>query len=254
MCFHIFLLCLFKNKIEYNFEPVKNLVVLTGAGISAESGIKTFRDAGGLWEGHSIEEVASPEGFEKNPELVLEFYNARRKQLAEVEPNFAHTALKELEQHFKVNIITQNVDDLHERAGSSHVLHLHGELIKVQSTGNPAFIETIGYNELKLGNVCPLGFQLRPHIVWFGEAVPEMEKAIEITQRADVFLIIGTSLEVYPAASLLDFVPYPKPVFIIDPYRHKSTSHSMVEVIQDTATQGIVVFAKHFNIDLEKTD
>ncbi|RZJ99131.1 MAG: NAD-dependent deacylase, partial [Flavobacterium sp.] len=194
----------------------KKLVVLSGAGISAESGIQTFRDSNGLWEGHDIMEVASPEGFRKNPDLVLDFYNKRRRQLLTVNPNEAHSILAELENHFDVQIITQNVDDLHERAGSSNVLHLHGELLKVRSTRNPEYILD-WKTDLTLNDKDKNGFSLRPHIVWFGEEVPALETAIEITQRADIFLVIGTSLQVYPAAGLIDFVPKNSKIYYIDP-------------------------------------
>jgi NAD-dependent deacetylase len=194
----------------------KKLVVLTGAGISAESGLKTFRDSDGLWEGHNVMEVASPEGWQKNPELVLDFYNKRRQQLKEVKPNLGHRELAQLQIHFDVHIITQNVDDLHERAGSKKVLHLHGELLKVRSTKNPKFIlEWEG--DLNLGDMDSYKNQLRPHIVWFGEAVPAFEEAIAITETADYFAVIGTSLQVYPAAGLTDFVPIHTPIFYIDP-------------------------------------
>lgn len=194
----------------------KKLVVLSGAGISAESGIKTFRDSNGLWENHRVEDVASPEGFAKNPQLVLDFYNARRKQLNEVEPNEAHKILAELEKDFDVQIITQNVDDLHERAGSTKVLHLHGELKKarpVNSDGNVIPWE----NDLNVGDLNFEGIQLRPHIVWFGEMVPEMENAAEIASTADIFLVIGTSMQVYPAAGLIHYIPDHCEVFLIDP-------------------------------------
>lgn len=194
----------------------KKLVVLSGAGISAESGIKTFRDSNGLWENHRVEDVASPEGFAKNPQLVLDFYNARRKQLNEVEPNEAHKILAELENVFDVHIITQNVDDLHERAGSTKVLHLHGELKKarpVNSDGNVIPWE----NDLNVGDLNFEGIQLRPHIVWFGEMVPEMENAAEIASTADIFLVIGTSMQVYPAAGLIHYIPDHCEVFLIDP-------------------------------------
>lgn len=194
----------------------KKLVVLSGAGISAESGIKTFRDSNGLWENHRVEDVASPEGFAKNPQLVLDFYNARRKQLNEVEPNEAHKILAELEKNFDVQIITQNVDDLHERAGSTKVLHLHGELKKarpVNSDGNVIPWE----NDLNVGDLNFEGIQLRPHIVWFGEMVPEMENAAEIASTADIFLVIGTSMQVYPAAGLIHYIPDHCEVFLIDP-------------------------------------
>lgn len=217
----------------------KKLVVLTGAGISAESGIKTFRDAGGLWEGHRIEDVASPEGWINNAQLVIDFYNKRRKQLAEVKPNSAHLLLKSLEKYFDVVIITQNVDDLHERAGSERIVHLHGKLTEVRSTGNEFDIYDIGYDEIKLGDKCKNGHQLRPNIVWFGEAVPMMEEAATIAQNADIFVVVGTSLEVYPAASLIHYVPSQKPIFIIDPNRHKSMGNNAIKIIEKTATEGM---------------
>jgi len=194
----------------------KKLVVLTGAGISAESGIKTFRDGDGLWEGHDVMDVASPEGWHRNPELVLDFYNQRRRQLKEVKPNSGHRELAQLQIHYDVHIITQNVDDLHERAGSKKVLHLHGELLKVRSTKNPKFIlEWEG--DLNLGDTDSFNNQLRPHIVWFGESVPAFDEALTITESADYFAVIGTSLQVYPAAGLIAFVPPHVPVFYIDP-------------------------------------
>ncbi len=202
----------------------KKIVVLTGAGISAESGIKTFRGAGGLWEGHDIMEVASPDGWRRNPELVLEFYNIRRKQLAEVQPNLAHTSLVRLEEKYIVKIITQNVDDLHERAGSKNVLHLHGELKKVRSQVDPSIIVDIGYGELKLGDLCPRDSQLRPHIVWFGEMVPLIEDAADECVTADIFIVIGTSMVVYPAAGLISYVSGNVPKYIIDP--EKPAIHS----------------------------
>lgn len=194
----------------------KKLVVLTGAGISAESGIKTFRDSDGLWEGHDVMDVASPEGWQRNPELVLDFYNQRRRQLKEVQPNLGHKELAQLQIHFDVHIITQNVDDLHERAGSQKVLHLHGELLKVRSTKNPKYIlEWEG--DLNIGDLDSYNNQLRPHIVWFGESVPAFDEALTITETADYFAVIGTSLQVYPAAGLIAFVPPNIPVFYIDP-------------------------------------
>lgn len=217
----------------------KKLVVLTGAGISAESGIKTFRDADGLWEGHDIMEVASPIGWDKNPELVLDFYNKRRKQLHEVQPNLAHTILAELEQDFDVQIITQNVDNLHEQAGSTNVLHLHGELFKVRSTKNENYILD-WKTDLMLGDCDDNGFQLRPHIVWFGEAVPMLEQAVKITETADIFAVIGTSMQVYPAASLIDYTPYAIPLYYIDKnpatlsFRRKT-----LEILAMNATQGV---------------
>jgi len=194
-----------------------NIVVLTGAGISAESGISTFRDNGGLWDKYDIYEVATPEAFEKNPNLVMEFYNQRRAQLLEVKPNAGHQELVAWEKHYNVVIITQNVDDLHERAGSSDVLHLHGELKKSRSTGPDAKVYNIKGAQLNLGDKCPNGHQLRPHIVWFGEDVPAMVEAEEITSRADVLVVVGTSLNVYPAAGLLHRAPHGVPVFVVDP-------------------------------------
>lgn len=194
----------------------KKIVVLTGAGISAESGIKTFRDADGLWEGHDVRVVASPEGWRKNRELVLDFYNQRRKQLHEVEPNAGHYALVDLDKHFEVCIVTQNVDDLHERAGSKRVLHLHGELLKVRSSVDPSIVQD-WTGDLTTKDKCPKGSQLRPHIVWFGEAVPELEKAAIMTNMADVLIIVGTSLQVYPAASLSAYAPAGIPIYYIDP-------------------------------------
>ena len=217
---------------------MKKIVVLTGAGISAESGIQTFRDADGLWEGHNIMEVASPEGFDANPELVLDFYNKRRKQLLDVKPNEAHYNLKVLEKHFDVEIITQNVDDLHERSGSSKITHLHGELLKVRST----FDETMILNwkkDLFLGDLCSKKSQLRPHIVWFGEMVPLLDKAIEITKRADILIIIGTSMQVYPAASLIDFVKENTPIYFIDPKPSVSESKFRnLKIIKEIASLG----------------
>lgn len=215
----------------------KKLVVLSGAGISAESGIKTFRDSDGLWENHRVEDVASPEGFRKNPQLVLDFYNLRRRQLKEVQPNLAHKILAELQQNFDVEIITQNVDDLHERAGSTKVLHLHGELKKAR----PVNSETKIYdweNDLNLGDKDELGNQLRPHIVWFGEMVPEMENAAVIASKADIFLVIGTSMQVYPAASLIHYVPENCEVFIIDPNLPNDFTKSE-NCFQTSATEGM---------------
>jgi len=194
----------------------KTIVVLSGAGMSAESGINTFRDAGGLWEGHNVMDVASPIGFAKNPELVLEFYNQRRRQLHEVEPNAGHLAVASLEKDFNVHVITQNVDDLHERAGSTHVLHLHGELFKVRSTMNERYIRD-WKGDLNLGDTDDKGHQLRPHIVWFGEMVPAFDEAVSLAMTADIFVVIGTSLQVYPAAGLVDYIDPPVPVFYIDP-------------------------------------
>ena len=218
---------------------MKKIVILTGAGVSAESGINTFRDADGLWEGHDVMEVATPQGFSRNPELVLDFYNQRRKQLFEVHPNKAHKALVALESKYNVNIITQNVDDLHERAGSTEVLHLHGELLKVRSTGNPNTI--LDWNDnLTLGHSCEAGHQLRPHIVWFGEDVPLLEEAIEITQTADILIIIGTSMQVYPAASLVNFVPAGTPIYFIDPKPNVSSEDfNNLTIIAENASVGV---------------
>ncbi|MFY0483563.1 SIR2 family NAD-dependent protein deacylase [Flavobacterium sp. PLA-1-15] len=217
----------------------KKLVVLSGAGISAESGIKTFRDSNGLWEGHDVMEVATPEGWRKNPELVLNFYNQRRKQLLTVEPNLAHKILAELETDFDVYIITQNVDDLHERAGSSNVLHLHGELLKVRSTNN--YNHILNWKEDLLStDVDENGFQLRPHIVWFGEDVPALEEAVKITLEADFFVVIGTSLQVYPAAGLIDYVNSNVPIFYIDPNPIKIPNlRNPLEVFANVASEGM---------------
>lgn len=222
----------------------KKLVVLTGAGISAESGIKTFRDSDGLWEGHNVQDVATPEGWNKNPALVLDFYNQRRKQLKEVQPNLGHQILAELEAHFDVFIITQNVDDLHERAGSKNVLHLHGELLKVRSTANPNYIldwtEDLNFDDLDNNNN-----QLRPHIVWFGEEVPALEQAISITETADYFAVIGTSLQVYPAAGLIDFTNSKIPIYYIDPKPIKIPNlRNPLHVIPEVASEGMKLLKK----------
>lgn len=223
------------------FTMKKKLVILTGAGISAESGIKTFRDAGGLWEGQNVMDVATPEGWQKNPKLVLDFYNQRRKQLQEVKPNLGHEILAELELDFDVFIITQNVDNLHEKAGSSNILHLHGELLKVRSSVNTDYILD-WEGDLNFGDLDNKGNQLRPHIVWFGEEVPALEEALEITQKADIFIVIGTSLQVYPAAGLIEYTNPEIPVFYIDP--KPATIHNLrnrVEIIPMNASQGVLV-------------
>jgi NAD-dependent deacetylase len=193
------------------------IVVFTGAGISAESGLKTFRDSDGLWENQRIEDVATPQAFERNPKMVLDFYNERRRQVVLAKPNTAHLALVELESKFEIYVITQNIDDLHERAGSKRVLHLHGEIQKARSTKDASYIQNIVGSELNLGDFCPKGGQLRPHIVWFGEAVPKMDLAFTIASSANLFIVIGTSLNVYPAANLLNYVPLNCPVYLIDP-------------------------------------
>lgn len=218
---------------------MKKLVILSGAGISAESGISTFRDSGGLWENHRIEDVATPEAWRKNPDLVLDFYNQRRKQALSVKPNPAHYALVELEKHFDVQIITQNVDNLHEIAGSTQVIHLHGELFKSQSSENPELVYDIPTWELKRGDLCALGSQLRPHIVWFGEAVPMMDTAIDMTAQADIFVVVGTSLAVYPAAGLVNYVNTDKPVYIIDPIKPDITFRKNMTFIQEKASVGM---------------
>ncbi|HEY6144187.1 MAG TPA: NAD-dependent deacylase [Flavobacterium sp.] len=219
----------------------KKLVVLTGAGMSAESGIKTFRDADGLWEGHNVMDVATPEGWYKNPELVLEFYNQRRKQLHEVQPNLGHQILAELENDFEVAIVTQNVDNLHEKAGSSNVLHLHGELLKVRSTKNHNHILDWEI-DLNLGDVDTNGHQLRPHIVWFGEEVPALEDAVAIVEKADIVVIIGTSMQVYPAAGLIEFANSQIPLYYIDPKPASiSNLRNRVEIIPMNATEGVAV-------------
>lgn len=214
---------------------MKKIVVLSGAGISAESGISTFRDANGLWRNHRMEDVASPIAWKNNMDLVLEFYNIRRKQLFEVNPNPAHNALVDLEKKYEVNIITQNVDDLHERAGSSKVIHLHGELKKVRSTIDPSLIYEMKNWELKRGDLCEKGSQLRPHIVWFGEAVPAMEKAVEIVRQADILIVVGTSLVVYPAAGLIDFAPTGIPIYYIDPNAAQLSYRKNVSCISELA-------------------
>jgi NAD-dependent deacetylase len=196
---------------------MKTIVVLTGAGISAESGIKTFRDSGGLWEEYRVEDVATYEAWERNPKLVIDFYNQRRKQLYQVQPNAAHYALAQLEEKFNVHVITQNVDDLHERADSKNVLHLHGELKKVRSTVDENLVYDLDGWELHWGDKCEKGSQLRPHIVWFGEAVPNIVPAAEISEKADIYLVIGTSLNVYPAAGLLNYVYPDRLKYIVDP-------------------------------------
>ncbi|SFH93258.1 SIR2 family NAD-dependent protein deacylase [Halpernia frigidisoli] len=224
----------------------KNLVVLSGAGISAESGIKTFRDFNGLWENHRVEDVASPEGFARDPKLVLDFYNARRKQLSEVFPNEAHKILADLEKDFNVEIITQNVDDLHERAGSTKVLHLHGELLKARSVlSDDKIIDW--KDDMKIGDLDENGIQIRPHIVWFGEMVPELENAAEKVSTADFLIIVGTSLQVYPAAGLVDFAPENCEIFVIDPnLEEKSVRHT--HFYKMSASEGMKIIQKKLKI------
>jgi NAD-dependent deacetylase len=217
---------------------MKKLVVLSGAGISAESGIKTFREMGGLWEEYDVMEVASPQAWEKNPELVMRFYNERRKKLLEAEPNKGHKGIVELEKNFDVHIITQNVDDLHERAGSKNILHLHGELKKARSTYDSSLIYDIKGWELKIGDLCEKGYQLRPHIVWFGEAVPAIAEAAEICEQADILVVVGTSLNVYPAAGLIDYAPTGIPIYLIDP-NDVNTSSNKITFIKEKGSIGI---------------
>lgn len=220
---------------------MKNLVVLTGAGISAESGIKTFRDSNGLWENHDIMEVASIDGWHKNPELILDFYNQRRSQAETVQPNPAHLYLKSLENKFNIQIITQNVDDLHERAESTNITHLHGKLAEAKSEIDTEYVIDITGQTIKLGDTCPKGYQLRPNIVWFGEDVPMMNKAIEICETADILIIIGTSLQVYPAAGLINYTPKNCPVFIIDPKVNEMNIPNHYTAIQSSATDGVLI-------------
>ena len=228
---------------------MKNLVILTGAGMSAESGISTFRDAGGLWDKYPVEQVATPEGYAANPQLVIDFSHERRKQLVEVKPNRGHELVADLEKHFQVTVITQNVDNLHERAGSSNVIHLHGELTKVTSSwqpNNPKYIKELKPEEfeVKMGDTAADGSQLRPFIVWFGEAVPMIETAIDYCLKADIFLIIGTSLNVYPAAGLLNYVPADVPVYLIDPNQVPIASGRPVHVIRKGASAGMEELTK----------
>jgi NAD-dependent deacetylase len=213
------------------------IAVLTGAGISAESGLKTFRDSNGLWEGHDVMEVASPQGFAKDPELVLDFYNQRRRQLHKVNPNYAHKALAALESEHEVVVITQNVDDLHERAGSTRVVHLHGELLKVRSTFDEDLILD-WHDDLNVGDLCDHNHQLRPHIVWFGEAVPKMGVAIELVQVSDILIIVGTSMQVYPAAGLIQYAKSNASIYFVDPNPSISNSHR-IKVLAETATAGV---------------
>lgn len=218
---------------------MKKLIVLTGAGVSAESGIKTFRDSDGLWENYPVQQVASIEGWYQNPKLMLQFYNDRRDQLKDAKPNQAHLTLAKLEEHYDVRIITQNIDNLHERAGSTHVLHLHGELTKAVSVNNPDLVTDIGYEHLHWGDKGKDGAQLRPFIVWFGEAVPNIEPAIDMVQQADILLIIGTSMVVYPAAGLINYAPKNCPIYLIDPHP-ADVHHPNLHIIAKKAGTGIL--------------
>jgi NAD-dependent deacetylase len=218
---------------------MKKLVVLTGSGISSESGLKTFRDSGGLWENYDVMEVASLSGWERNRETVLKFYNERRAQLEDARPNEGHLGLVELEKYFDVQIITQNVDNLHERAGSSRVLHLHGILTRAKSTGDPSLTYDIGYKPIHFGDLCEKGYQLRPDIVWFGEEVPAIEEAAALVSSADLFVVIGTSMVVYPAAGLIDYVSRNTPVFLIDPNEVAAPIYRHIHFIKEKAGKGV---------------
>ncbi|MCO6430940.1 MAG: NAD-dependent deacylase [Deltaproteobacteria bacterium] len=225
----------------------RRLIALTGAGISAESGLKTFRDHDGLWEGYSIEEVATPEAWRRNPQLVQRFYDERRKAVIESQPNGAHLALAQLEDRYRVTIITQNIDDLHERAGSTDVLHLHGQIRKAQSSLDPRLIYDIEGWQIPMGKKCEKGSQLRPHVVWFGEAVPMMEAAIDVAAQAEVFVVIGTSLVVYPAASLVEFVPRSSLKFLIDPKVPAGIEESGYRCFRTGAVDGCVRLIKELS-------
>lgn len=223
---------------------MKKLVILTGAGMSSESGIKTFRDSGGLWEEYDVTEVATPQAWIRNRDLVLRFYNERRRQLASSKPNDGHLGLAKLEKYFDVQIITQNIDDLHERAGSTKVLHLHGELTKARSTVDPSLIYDIGYKDINTGDSCEKGSQLRPHIVWFGEAVPMMDAAANLTGNADIFVVVGSSLNVYPAAGLISYASAKASLWLIDPKEVVVPVSRKVEVIKEMASKGVGILTE----------
>lgn len=232
---------------------MKNLVILSGAGMSAESGISTFRDAGGLWDKYPVEQVATPEGYARNPELVINFYNERRRQLLDVKPNQGHELLAELEKYFNVTVITQNIDNLHERAGSKRIIHLHGELTKVCSSRDPNnhhYVKELKPEEfeVRLGDKAGDGSQLRPFIVWFGESVPEIERAISFVEKADIFVIIGTSMNVYPAAGLLNYVPRSAEVYLIDPKPVDTHTSRPIHVIQKGASEGVAELIKALGV------
>ena len=226
----------------------KRLTILSGAGVSAESGIATFRDSDGLWEGYDVTEVASPEGWRNNPELVLDFYNQRRKVALKAEPNAAHLGIAELEEHFDVTVITQNIDDLHERAGSTNVVHLHGKLFESRSTVDPDLVYAVEGWELNIGDLCEKGSQLRPNIVWFGEMVPMIEVAARISAKSEVFVVVGTSLAVYPAASLIDYVDTDVPKYLIDPKIPVLNGYYNLTPIEEKATLGVVKLKQHLGI------
>ena len=235
---------------QINNTKMKTLVILSGAGISKESGIPTFRDNDGLWKTYKFSEVASPIAWRKDPQLVLDFYNFRRKAVIEAKPNHAHLALKELEKHFTVKIITQNVDDLHERAGSTDILHLHGQIRKARSTKDESKVFDIEGSILNLGDLCPLGSQLRPHIVWFGESVPAIDEAIKLVKTADIFLVIGTGLQVYPAAGLIGYVPKKAAKYLIDPEDNHSVGKDYNH-LKMTAVEGVHIFVNRIISDLD---
>ncbi|HEY0245140.1 MAG TPA: NAD-dependent deacylase [Mucilaginibacter sp.] len=228
---------------------MKKIVVLTGAGISAESGLKTFRDSDGLWEGYDIAQVATPEAWQRNPQLVQNFYNMRRKAVLEAEPNAAHYALAKLEDKYEVTIITQNIDDLHERAGSTNVVHLHGIITRSQSSLNPELTYPINGWELKMDEVCELGSPLRAHVVWFGEAVPMIETAAEICHSADIFILIGSSLSVYPAAGLINYIPRKAPKYIVDP-KIPEVNPKYIK-IEEKATVGVPILVDQLLLNVE---
>jgi NAD-dependent deacetylase len=235
------------NYISRSFKmkfKMKRLIVLTGAGMSSESGIKTFRDSGGLWEEYDVTEVATPMAWLKNRDLVLRFYNERRRELAICKPNDGHIGLAQLEKYFDVHIITQNIDDLHEKAGSTKILHLHGELTKARSSVDPTLIYDIGYADINAGDSCKKGSQLRPHIVWFGEAVPMMDEAVDLTGNADIFVVVGSSLNVYPAAGLISYAPAKASLWLIDPKEVVVPVNRKVEVIREKASTGIAILTE----------
>jgi len=223
---------------------MKRIIILTGAGMSSESGIRTFRDSGGLWEEYDVTEVATPMAWQKNRDLVLRFYNERRRQLADSKPNEGHFGLAQLEKHFDVHIITQNIDNLHERAGSTKILHLHGELTKARSTIDPSLVYDIGYKDINPGDTCEKKSQLRPHIVWFHEDVPMLADAVDITRQADIFVVIGSSLNVYPAAGLINYAPEKASLWLIDPLEVAIPVSRRVEVIKEKASGGVAILTE----------
>ncbi|MBR9859151.1 NAD-dependent deacylase [bacterium] len=233
---------------------MRSISVLTGAGISAESGIATFRGSGGLWEGHDIREVATPEAWVKDYKKVLRFYNERRRGVGIAKPNKAHIALAELQKYLEVKVITQNIDHLHEDAGSKDVLHLHGEIVKARSSGNESYIVDIGFRDIEDGETCPDGYQMRPHIVWFGEQVPAMAKAAQIVSESDVLMVVGTSLEVYPAAGLLHFAPPDSEIILVDPgsISVEMSLSSRVKHFKSKASEGVYDALRYLGVELKK--